>query len=142
MAHLNRLLPTVIDRVWDAALAAQKPIPSNVAIDSQGNGVSENSRLALLADAVSTAASNHVRKRPRQSKLRQGEARDAILKVIKMFPEEGISRAGIKTKVRPLLGGNEISPNTLKRALMDLRGANAIYTKNSAWYPAGADDQK
>jgi hypothetical protein len=143
VATLTRLLPRMIDRMWDASEAAQRAMqredPDPRKIDSEKERDRENSVLAI-ADAAGKRIVQSSKYHPRVRRLRQGEARRAVRKVIAMSPDEGIDREGIRRKVAPLLDGMPISENTLRRVLMDLRKDEEIYTKNSRWFPSDATE--
>lgn len=131
ITRLSGLLPRLIDRVWDAAVIAEKGFPKHQA---------ENHLATIGVNVANAVIKSTIPPRGQtKPKLKQGEARDAVRKVIQLSRESGISRARIAIKVRPLLGYQDISPNTLKRALMDLRKAREIVTYNSSWYPADSD---
>lgn len=139
VATLTRLLPRMVDRIWDAAEASRRALDSRDPNPLKSEALKQREReerVIAIAQQAGQAIVKSSKFVPRQPRLRQGEARRAVLQLISSFPEDGISRGDIRKKIPGLLRGAPISENTLKRCLMDLREKQRIFTKNSAWFPS------
>jgi hypothetical protein len=76
------------------------------------------------------------RARRRGSRIQKGRTQLAVQHLLSENADEGLSRSDLRHLVTKELGLNSpVSENTLKRALMELRAAAHIETRNSRWYP-------